>query len=136
MYSIKFTRMDSMAWTQWIFHGVHCQKRDIHANKVNWTYRFPVNQRKVLLMIRSKNSCQWCTWLSVLCKLQLLKDRQNYCIIIVVFFFTLLSFQKVCRIRKFFFFFFSVCCPSVMSYKPLFEWSQLQLSCKFTAVDI
>ena len=30
----------------------------------------------------------------------------------------LLSFQKVCRIRIFF---FSVCCPSVMSLKPLFE---------------
>ena len=46
----------------------------------------------------------------------------------------LLSFQKGCRIRKVFF--FSVCCPSVMSLKPLFEWSQLQLSCKFTTVGI
>ena len=46
---------------------------------------------------------------------------------------TLLSFQKVCRIRQFF---FSVCCPSVMSLKPLFEWSQLQLSCKYTTVGI
>ena len=34
------------------------------------------------------------------------------------------------------FFFFSVCCPSVMSPKPLFELSQLQLSCKFTTVGI
>ena len=33
-------------------------------------------------------------------------------------------------------FFFSVCCPSVMSLKPLFEWSQLQLSCKFITVGI
>ena len=33
-------------------------------------------------------------------------------------------------------FFFSVCCPSVMSLKPLFGWSQLQLSCKFTTVGI
>ena len=33
-------------------------------------------------------------------------------------------------------FFFSVCCPTVMSLKPLFEWSQLQLSGKFTTVGI
>ena len=33
-------------------------------------------------------------------------------------------------------FFCSVCCPGVMSLKPLFEWSQLQLSCKFTTVGI
>ena len=45
----------------------------------------------------------------------------------------LLSFQKVCRITIFF---FSVCCPSVMSLQPLFEWSQLQLSYKFTTVSI
>ena len=32
--------------------------------------------------------------------------------------------------------FFSVCCPSVMSLKPLFKWSQLQLSSKFTTVGI
>ena len=34
------------------------------------------------------------------------------------------------------FFFFAVGCPSVMSLKPLFEWSQLQFSCKFTTVGI
>ena len=33
-------------------------------------------------------------------------------------------------------FFLSVCCPSVMSLKPVFEWSQLQLSCKFTTVGM
>ena len=33
-------------------------------------------------------------------------------------------------------FFFSVCCRSVMSLKPLFERSQLQLSSKFTTVGI
>ena len=29
MYSIKFTRMNSMVWTQWIFHGLHCQEWEI-----------------------------------------------------------------------------------------------------------
>ena len=68
----------------------------------------------------------WLNWKLFCCHCEFLVNCRNS-------YYSLLSLQKVCRIRNFF---FSVCCPSVMSFKPLFEWSQLQLSCKFTTVGI